>query len=67
MKMAEKRLVAQGNFLPVVRQLAVALPRRQALILPQGMSALGQKRSFVLDPPNVRFAPKAVIRLNPLA
>jgi hypothetical protein len=26
------------------------------------MSALGQKRSFVPDPPNVCFAPKANIR-----
>ena len=29
---------------------------------PKGLSALGQKRSFRPDPPNVRFAPKAVIR-----
>jgi hypothetical protein len=30
------------------------------------MSALGQKWSFVPGPPNGRFAPKAVIRLQPV-
>jgi len=31
-----------------------------------GMAALGQKRSFVPDQPNVRFAPKADVRQHSL-
>src|SRR5258706_13233112 len=31
---------------------------------PVRLSALGQKRSFALSEPNVRFAPKAVIRAH---
>ncbi len=31
------------------------------VVNPAGMSALGQKRSFVPGRPNVRFAPKAVM------